>query len=400
MSFRQKSIAFFSNTNVLLVLLLLLTIIITIQNLLLGVNDFWGGNHTHYNNYVIFKYSYYHLLDNKNMYDYYPAEYADLYKYSPTFALAMGLLSWMPDALGLFFWNAINVFVLFFGLRSMKFLDTNKQLPLVLLFLVFELILTIQNSQSNALLAGLTIMTYNQFEKNKPLWASLLIVIGVYIKIYSVLGALLLFMYPNKIRSILYMIAWGALLLVLPLVVVSPAELFAQYQNWLVMLKADQSASIGMSAYIFTQHLLPENSFKLITLAAGVLLLLMPLVFLKKSVSLRFRTEYMALILLWMVIFNYKAESPTFIITMCGVAIWYFVTEKNTTKKVLFFLSLAFTSLWFTDLVPPSLKNSIIDVNYIKPFFPLLVLLVISYEMCFKTYSTENSDQQKNSITS
>ncbi len=394
MSIKQKSIAFLCNTNVLLALLLLLTIIITIQNLLLGVNDLWGGNHTHYNNYVIFKYSFFHLLDNRNMYDYYSAEYADLYKYSPTFAMAMGVLSWTPDPIGLFLWNAINVLVLFYGLKGMKFMNTPKQLPLMLLFLVFELILTIQNSQSNELLAGLTIMAYNQFEKNNTIWASLLIVVGVYIKIYSVLGALLLFLYPKKVRSILYMVAWGLLLFVLPLAVVSPGELFAQYQNWLVMLKADQSASIGMSAYIFTQHLLPEGSFKIVTLILGVILLLLPLAFYHKASSMRFRTEYLALILLWMVIFNYKAESPTFIITMCGVAIWYFVTDKNMLKKALFFLSLAFTSLWFTDLVPRDLKNSIIDVNYIKPFFPMLVLLFISYELIVKKYATENTLEQ------
>jgi hypothetical protein len=388
MTLKEKSIAFFGNTYAMPSILLVLTLIITIQNLLMGANDFWGGNHTYYNNYVIFKHSFFHLLENKNLYLYYPAEYADLFKYSPTFALSIAVLSWMPDALGLFCWNALNIFVLYSGLKAMKCFTKEHTFMLMNGFLVFELVLSTQNSQSNALLAGLTIIAYNQFEKNRNNVATLLIVAGFFIKIYSVLGALLIILYPNKIKSILYMVLWSILLFILPLMAVSPAELIAQYQNWLVMLKADQSASIGMSIYIYSQHMLSSATFKTTTLVFGVAALLLPLMFVKKHSNKVFRAEYLSLILIWMVIFNYKAESPTFIIAMSGIAIWFFITELTSYKKALFFLCLIFTSLWFTDIVPRNLKNSIVDVNYIKPFFPMLVLFLICFDLVTKAYTS------------
>src|SRR5580658_9739822 len=50
------------------------------------LNLFIGTHQTYYNNYVIFKYSFFHLIDGKNLYGIYPDDHWDLFKYSPTFA--------------------------------------------------------------------------------------------------------------------------------------------------------------------------------------------------------------------------------------------------------------------------------------------------------------------------
>src|SRR5436190_462027 len=98
--------------------LTIITVIVTRQNLRLNPKTFEPGGtaYTHYNNYVIFKQSYFHLAENKNLYQPYPAEQWDYYKYSPSFSLLMAPLANMPDAAGLFTWNLLNVLLLFFAL--------------------------------------------------------------------------------------------------------------------------------------------------------------------------------------------------------------------------------------------------------------------------------------------
>lgn len=68
-----------------------------------------GGLYSHYNNYIIFKQSFYHLIAQKDLYIHYPQEQYDLFKYPPTFALLFAPFSLLPDFLGYSFWTAINL---------------------------------------------------------------------------------------------------------------------------------------------------------------------------------------------------------------------------------------------------------------------------------------------------
>jgi len=99
-------------------ILIFITIIITAQSLLLEPKVFESGGieYTHYNNYIIFKQSFFHLIENKDLYQLHPTEHWDYYKYSPTFSLLMAPLACLPNALGLFIWNLLNVLILFWAL--------------------------------------------------------------------------------------------------------------------------------------------------------------------------------------------------------------------------------------------------------------------------------------------
>jgi hypothetical protein len=371
--FAEKKIA-------LAIILFIVCVAITAQKMAQGQNFFWNGMHTHYNNYVIFKYSFLHLVNHQNLYLFYPHQYADLYKYSPSFALVMAAFYYLPDFAGLSIWNCINVFLLFYAIQNFKLITTTQKL-ILLLFLFFEIILTTQNSQSNALLAALTLLAFNSFENKKPAHATLLIAIGFYIKIYSVLGCLLLLLYPQKLKSILYLALWSVVFLLLPLVLITPQQLIEQYKNWYQLLIMDQSQSIGMSVFAFTSAISTSALLKYIMLLLGAIILIVPAFLFRRHINPHFRVLYLALILIWMVVFNHKAESPTFIIAMLGVGLWYFHSIKTKINFYLTLLTFFFTSLWFTDIVPRPLKEIIMHVQYIKPFFPILVLVRIAYSL-------------------
>ena len=99
-----------------LLLLVLVTTAITIQNLLLPHTFIFAGKaYSQYNNYIIFAQSFSNLWNGENMYIRHPDVYADLYKYSPTFALVMAPFRALPVWAGLWFWNVSGILLLLAG---------------------------------------------------------------------------------------------------------------------------------------------------------------------------------------------------------------------------------------------------------------------------------------------
>lgn len=379
------------------IVLVLLTVIITIQNINAPVNHFWDGDHTHYNNYLIFKQSFFHLLENKNLYVLYIHEHADLYKYSPTFALAMGILAWTPDWLGLFCWNALNMFVLYFAVRGLSITPERKKV-LLFFFMLFELILSTQNSQSNALMAGLTIWAYNYMEREKPQWATLMLALGAFTKIFSLSACLLLLLYPKRIKTLSYISGWFILLALLPLTVISFEDLWNQYLNWGQMLANDHSDSLGMGIYQYTAVFLEDDLNKKVFLILGVLFLLAPLARVKQFINPEFRLHYLCLLLLWVVVFNHKAESPTFIIAVVGCGIWGLSHEIIPKwKQYLLWACLLLTSFITTDLCPRFLKDKYLNVYYIKPVLSIVILGIVVFALLTKKQWSELAFVKKNS---
>jgi hypothetical protein len=62
------------------------------------------GGYTHYNNYVIFRQAFAHLVEGRDLYLHFPAEHFDNFLYSPTFAVLMAPLAPLPVWLGLVLW--------------------------------------------------------------------------------------------------------------------------------------------------------------------------------------------------------------------------------------------------------------------------------------------------------
>ena len=329
------------NSYIYPLLLIILSLGITLQNYFMGENHFWGDvAYTHYNNFIIFKDSFFHLIHQQNLYVEYPAEYADLYKYSPTFALFMGLFAFLPNWLGLFLWNFIGCAVLFYALN--KLITDKKKLLFAFIFILPELILTTQNSQSNALLAGFILLAFDALQKEKNNLAALLIVATVFIKLFTLVAFLLFLFYPNKLKSARYVFMWTFIFLLLPVFVIGLHGLQQQYVNWLELLKSDHSISYGLSlvGFLNTLHLFEVN--KTLVLLFGVLVLLLPLINYKQWHTSIYKQNYLCLILIWMVIFNHKAESPSYIICRLrtvGLFKWLNKSQGNNFNFMLYIFS-------------------------------------------------------------
>ena len=380
------------NLTIVLIAYILISVIATAQDIFGGLKTYIPGGpaYLRYNNFRIFKLSFYHLLQGKDIYQLFPAEHWDLYKYSPAFALCFGILSWMPDSIGLLLWNLINSLCLFFGIRLLPNLS-NERKSWILLFSLLEMLLSIQNTQSNGLMAGLIVLAFALAERSKYGWSTLCIVFSFYIKIYGILALVFYLFYPGKLRLAAWTIFWMVFFAILPLVAVSTHQLSFLYHSWLSLLLNDRSASMGTSLMGIMDTWFHLASLKNAVTIAGVILFLLPLIHFRHYKDYTYRILYLASVLIWMVIFNHKAESPTFVIVTAGIGIWYFSQRRDTLNLILLILSFFLISMSVSDLVPAPIRNDLVRPYGIKAVMGIVVWFKIIYEQLTLRYQPPES---------
>lgn len=341
-----------------------------------------GKYYTCYNNYVIFRNSYTHLAEDRDMYVQYPDEQGDLYKYTPTFALFFGLFAMMPDWLGLTLWNLLNALVLLTAIyRLPGFMVRQKNI--MLLILLPELMTSLQNEQSNGLIAGLLIHAFVWMEAGRLFPAVISVMASAFVKLFGIVGLAWLIFYPGRWKSALYACLATLLLAAAPLLMISPGSYQAQLRSFARMLGEDHSASYGFSVMGWLHTWFGLDGGKNLVLVTGAILLLLPLALINKYGTYRYRLLQLCSVLIWIVIFNHKAESPTFVIAMAGVAIWYMAMPKTRTANILLALALIFTSLSPTDIFPAWLRTYLVIPYTLKAVPCILIWARIWYESVF-----------------
>jgi hypothetical protein len=340
-----------------------------------------SDQYTRYNNYVIFKHSFFHLIHYQDLYTLYPAENYDLYKYSPSFALWMSVFAWMPDLPGLIFFNLLNVTILLLAVRTLP-LD-RKRLNLLLFFIAIETMISLTSSQTNVLITGLLILGWHFLEKDKPWLATLMIVLTFYIKIFGIVALLLCLLYPSRWKAVLSTIVWLVVLALMPLIVVSPTQLIFLYKSWGTLLGQDHGASVGVSLYGWWHTWFGFEGNKQIFVLVGAVLLCVPLIRYNNWSKPVFRLFMLSSVLVWVVIFNHKGESPTYILAMAGIAIWYFSQDKpGTLNTVLILLAQVFTSFSSTDIIfPYKLAALYVEPYSVKAIFCSIIWVKMIYDL-------------------
>jgi hypothetical protein len=282
------------------------------------------------NNFLIFRAAFDHLRAGVDLYTLHPAEHADLFKYSPTFALAFGPFRALPYAPALLAWNLLNVLLIYAGLRLV--LSPGERLAALQLTGI-GLITTVDGTQSNGLVAAMILLAFAALERERLRLAAVAISCGILIKLFP--AAALALAAPRRDR-LKFAVGFGvifALMVAAPLIVTPVATLARQYQSWYGMGSVDaldRGASVMRLVHVFFGYDGPNWPVQL----AGTLLLLLPLARGSWSDARR-RKLFLASLLVYSVIFNHKAEQPSFVIAMVGVAIWYAVRPRSLGRDVL-----------------------------------------------------------------
>jgi Glycosyltransferase family 87 len=309
----------------------------------------WQENHLgHVGNLVTFRTAAQRLVLGENLYG--PIAGKLDYLYSPSFAILFAPFAIPPFVVGLLLWNLVNAAVL---LVAVERLLPERRAAAIALALVWPTMLTsLQNTQSNALVAGLVVLAFLAYEADRPAWAGLAVAAGAAIKIFPVAAAVLGIFRRGRARWILALAAAGLVVLALPLLVTSPATLLAQYRWWLVRTGSDLALR-GDSVIGILSVWLGYGGPSWAIEAAGAALVLLPLALRRdRWGEPSFRRLYLCSLLVFMVIFNHNAESPSYVIAMTGIAVWYATARRTAAHHVL--IALALLIFWVaTEAIVP-----------------------------------------------
>jgi Glycosyltransferase family 87 len=333
----------------------------------------------HANNLRIFRWSFFNLLAARDLYALHPAQHADFFKYSPTFALLVAPFAALPEFASALAWNFCNVFGLFAAIRLLHL--SREQKALVLWLILIELLSSIQNFQSNALVAALIIAAFLAFERGWVAAAAVFVVLGASIKIIGGAAALLFLFYPRKLRFVCALAMVSLLLIALPLLVTSPSQLWWQYENWFALLRSDYRAPEKLSVMSWLHAWFGVDWPNSAVQIAGACLLSLPLWRRESYSDAGFRIRFLSSLLIFLVIFNHKAESPMFILALSGVAIWYAASEHTSWRTMVMALVLIISSLASTDLVPRHWRKTVSTPWVLKVVPCIIALLVIEAEL-------------------
>jgi hypothetical protein len=108
------------------------------------------------------------------------------------------------------------------------------------------------------------------------------------------------------------------------------------------------------------------------TKVAGLLVLIAPILRRRRDLEDRhFRLLFLASLLVFCVLFNHQAESPSYSIAMIGTAIWFAVSERAWWRSALMAAALLVVNLASTDLMPRTLYT-----NWYVPYLVKTVPLI------------------------
>ena len=164
------------------------------------------------NNFLIFRAASLHLMHGIDLYAAYPALHEDMFKYSPAFALLFLPLAVIPFALAMLVWNALNAGALYLALGMVL---TRRQATVARAVVFLDMLGSLQNVQSNALVAGLMIFTFAWYERNRPVLGTAAALIGTAIKIFPLAAVSVAVFHRRKLSVAVATIAWLPLATVL-----------------------------------------------------------------------------------------------------------------------------------------------------------------------------------------
>ena len=293
------------------------------------------------NNFLIFRAAFDHLIAGRDLYAAYPAMHADFFKYSPTFALLFAPFALLPLVPGYVLWAVVCATAVCSGIALLL---PARPAAIALAIAWLAVVGDMQRAQSNALCAGLMLLGWAAMERGRQWPAATAIIAGGFVKLFPVAALAGAIFYRRKVRFGIIVLVVIAIGLALPLLVVSWDSLSAQYLSWRAIESHDAAplARYGTGGADLYAGLMGQ--FRVWfdvqwpfwpTQLTGLALLLAPLLRRPAVWTTRFRTNFLASILVFSVLFNHQAESPSYSIAMIGVAVWYAASERAWWRTVL-----------------------------------------------------------------
>lgn len=345
------------------------------------------------NNFLIFRYVFWHTIDQLPLYTTYP-EYWDVNHYGPFFALVIAPFAILPVWLGRVLWGVMLAATLYMAVRHLPLQKFGR--IFVLWFCAHELLTALFMSQFNVAIAAIILATFMLLEREQEAWAALLIMVGTFVKIYGIVGLAFFFFSKHRWRFILWLVVWAVVLFVAPMLISSPEYVVSQYVAWWEELVLKNQANL----FAEMQNISLLGMVRKISGAAwysdlwlivgGMLLFGFPYLRFSQFQHLPFRLFILASVLLFVVLFSTGSESSSYIIALVGVAIWYVAApwRRDRWDLALVIFALILTSFSPSDLFPAYLRREYVLPYALKALPCVLVWFKLTYELLVRDFST------------
>ncbi len=345
------------------------------------------------NNFMIFRSVFWHVLHQLPLYAEYPEIYHDINHYGPSFSLIVAPFAVFPPRLGFLLWLLAMSGFLFIAIRALPL--ERKKILFIVWFCANELYTALGVAQFNVVIAALLILTFVFIEKEKDIWATLLIVIGTFVKIYGIVGLAFFFFSRHKLKFILSFIGWSALLFVLPMLLSSSEYIIEQYGEWLPDLIAKNNANhfakfqnislLGMVRKISGN---PDYS-NMWLIISGMILFALPYLRIRQYAYPAFRQMFLVSVMLFVVLFSTGSESSSYSIALTGAAIWFVATpwKRSGWDIALIVFAFILTSMSPSDLFPSFIYRPYVQPYALKALPCVLIWLKLIYEMTTRNYA-------------
>lgn len=356
-----------------------------------------------FNNYLIFKYVFWHVTEQRPLFASYP-EYVDTNHYGPLFSIVIAPFALLPDKIGCLLWCLANAWILFYAINRLKISPQNKLI--ILAVSAIEMMSSIHSVQFNPTVGALLILSYVLVGEEQDIWATLLIAIGFLVKIYGIAGLLFFLFSKHRLKFVLSFIGWMVVLFCLPMLLSSPSYIVQSYRDWLNSLAEKNDKNTSGAVVATFQDISVMGMVRRITglnqignlpfLLPAAVLISAPLLRLKQYASNGFRLSYLAIVLITVVIFSSSAESVTYVIAVPGACIWYLLHRRQypvASALMLIFLFL-FTILSPTDLVPAFFRVNIVRAYSLKALPCLLIWCWLIADVIGRSFSSPADNLQ------
>jgi len=374
------------------------------------------------NNYLIFRGVFWHTIEKKMLYAYYPEEYGDHNLYGPVFSFIVAPFALLPVWAGQILWCVALAALLYWGVSLLSkqrgaLMRVNESPDFLKIFIVWfcahELLTALFMQQFNVAVVALILLSFVFTEKGKEHWATLCIVLGTFTKLYGIVGLAFFFFAKNKKKFVLSFVLWSIVCFLLPMIISSPEYQLTQWKEWYLCL-GDKSGHNALSLYqnISLLGIVRKSLYALsggvsegadwsggvnpnysdsLLIAMGCIAMAIGYFRVNKWKSQSFRMNILAGILMFVCLFSSGTESSGYIIALVGCCIWYVCVPWKRGKVDLALMIFAFivTSLSPSDLFPKYIRAEIIQPFALKALPVALIWLKLVFELSMRDYSEE-----------
>lgn len=351
---------------------------------------------TRHNNFDIFRYVFYNTVDGTSLYaQSTDGGYWDVNHYGPFFSAIIAPFAVCPVQLGLLLWCVALSMFLYWAIRKSTF--SSYQKCFLLWFCAHELLTALFMQQFNVAIAAIVLLSFWLVEKERDIWATFFIAIGILVKLYGVVGLAFFFFSRHKVRYVVSFLGWMVVLVCLPMLYSGVEYQLGQYAEWfhcLVGKNAENADSIaqnisllGMAHRISGCHGFSD----LWIIVPGLLLFASTYFRLPQWKNESFRQTVLASVLMFVCLFSTGTESSGYIIALCGVVIWYTAVpwKRGKWDVALMVFCFVLTSLSPSDLFPRYIRSEFVQPYALKALPVAVIWFRLCYEMLTKDYAKD-----------